>query len=129
VLQPEARGLDRLFRLYREDQLMSMRAALADCHSDTPSGPRPIVLANVAIENMVFARSHAPVCMLSFDVPERLLQLTTDQMVRQQLTHCAPVATWRRVRGTGARRVELQRRQDGRREAWCRWRSGRSRGG
>jgi hypothetical protein len=81
VLQPQARGLDRLFRLYREDQLMSMRMALSDCHSDMPSGPRPIVFRNTVLEDISFHRSHAPVCIMSVDIPMSIATMTPEQLV------------------------------------------------
>jgi hypothetical protein len=64
--------MDRLFRLFREDQLMCMRQALEDADSPTPSGPRPIVFSNVRPEGYDFDRGNAPFFKLGFDVPAKV---------------------------------------------------------
>lgn len=71
-VQPQARGMDRLFRLFREDQLMCIRQALEDCDSHHPNGPRPLVITNVRPEGFEFDRGHAPFFKLGFDVPEKV---------------------------------------------------------
>lgn len=81
-VQPQTRGVDRLFRLFQEDQLLTMRVALEDCDSATPRGPRPIVFANAQPECIDFDRAHAPLCILSFDIPARVAAMTADNVVR-----------------------------------------------
>lgn len=71
-VQPQARGMDRLFRLFREDQLICIRQALEDCDSPHTNGPRPLVFTNVRPEGFEFDRGHAPFFKLGFDVPDKV---------------------------------------------------------
>jgi hypothetical protein len=76
--------MDRLFRLFREDQVAVMRQALEDCDSPPASGPRPLVFKNVSVEGYGFDKGHSPFFQLCFDVPDRVRNMPKDSLVRIQ---------------------------------------------
>jgi hypothetical protein len=73
--------MDRLFRLFREDQVAVMRQALEDCNSPCVSGPRPLVLKNVNVEGFDFDSGNTPFFELWFDVPDRLWNMPKPALV------------------------------------------------
>ena len=73
---PLARGLDRAFRLFREDQVSDVRAAMHNAYAVKPDGPRPCVFANAAVAG-IDADAPLPCVLLEFDLPERVRKLRT----------------------------------------------------
>jgi hypothetical protein len=71
-----ARGVDRAFRLFREDQVASVRTALHNAYAEKPDGPRPCVFRRACIVGIDPAAS-VPCVMVEFNVPERARALRT----------------------------------------------------
>lgn len=90
VMQTQARGVDRNFRLFREDQVAAMRTAIAEADSGSPSGPRPIKFANVRMEGILQPVRDGPHFVISFDIPARIKNIKPHDVVR---TGCAALRT------------------------------------
>ena len=70
------RGVDRAFRLFREDQISDVRSALHNAYAAKPTAPRPCVFKNAAVIG-VDVDAPVPCVVLEFDVPERVRKLRT----------------------------------------------------
>ena len=79
-LQPAARGVDRVFRLFREDQVSSIRDALHNATAERPSKPRPTMLQNAAIVRPD-KNNARPLFHMEFDFPAPLLMMSAAEKV------------------------------------------------
>lgn len=92
-MQAETRGVDRIFRLFREDQIAGIRDALEAAdggeagHAPRRPGPKPIKFEDARLEDVMFSRPGAPLFKLSFDVPRRVQQMRAADLVRCMPLH------------------------------------------
>lgn len=90
--QVETRGVDRNFRLFREDQVAGIRDVLdaAENPHNKHSGPRPITFTNASLDEIGFSRGDAPNFKLSFDAPQRIRDMRPADLVRPDSTVLHP---------------------------------------
>eukprot|EP00892_Ulva_mutabilis_P006560 jgi/Ulvmu1/4276/UM197_0003.1 len=68
----QTRGVDRNFRLFREDQIAGIREVLVAVDNPGHDGPKPILFHNACIEDVGFSRGDSPHFKLSMDIPRRI---------------------------------------------------------
>jgi hypothetical protein len=82
-VQPIARGLDRLFRLLREDNVASVRAALK-AHGNAEAEIKPVSLENASIVDIDLQT----MCFhMEFDVHQKLAKKSKAEKVCHQPLH------------------------------------------
>lgn len=90
VVQPVERGLERLFRLAREDSLQDMRSKLAAYTGEATATRtvQPIVLQHAAIAD--FQGMPKPAILVEFDQPDHLIYQKVADRVRTSASSLTP---------------------------------------